>query len=205
MINFTDLISFSEKLTALTLALTALSVALVKPIKWFLAKDKYAGLRDSGELQLILDKTREAVKAERVLLFCAHDSGKLPRVGHPYYVTLVEGSLANIEEKERLFFKYDKMRVDSSYRSMMVRLIDSSHDKVSIVTSQEPEGMLKTTYVKEGIHFAEVHLLKNRGKKGIYFMSVSTKAADGFSDFDLLAIGETVSAAKNKMAEKKWL
>lgn len=114
---------------------------------------------------LITDST-----VQRALVLRLTNGGGEPLPGRTYYATVVVSAVD--ETRKRHATDYNKIEVDETYISMIIRL---RHEKrLQILTSALPVGsLLKSLYDSEGVKFSEVHYLAST-LDATYYISFAT-------------------------------
>ena len=121
----------------------------------------------------------------RVLIFSGHDSGGLPRVGSPFWVTVLHW-VAHPHNNAKKLSCYENVSVDLPYISMLVSSLKEG--MVFLTTSEMPECLLKTHYQAEGVSQSLIIYLGIRDKS-MFYMSVARYTEDPpFATMDLARI-----------------
>jgi hypothetical protein len=131
-----------------------------KRLKNFIEDSKYCN-------SLCNTLTQEGI-ADRVIIFRAHDSGGIPKLGLPYYVSVVYPSYR--ERHRDKSKRYHNIHVDDPYKDIILDLINKG--KVEIITSELREGMIKDIYEDEGIVYGCLYKLAITNSS-FFYMSIS--------------------------------
>ena len=123
--------------------------------------------------------------ASRVLIFSGHDSGGLPRVGSPFWVTILHW-VAHPRNKPRNLACYENISVDLQYISMLIAA--QKEGMVFLRVTEMPDCLLKNYYQAEEVSQSLIIHLGIR-EKSMFYMSVARYADEKpFATMDLARI-----------------
>lgn len=125
-------------------------------------------IEDSKHCNFLAESIVKDDIADRVFVFRAHDSGGVPKLGMPYYTSVVS-SFYKDKEKDKSK-RYNNIHVDDSYKDTILSLIENN--KVKTSTKKMNEGMLKNIYEDEGIVYGHIYKLAITNNS-FFYMSVS--------------------------------
>jgi len=156
----------------------------------------------------------DETSAERVIVFAGHDSGEIPAVGSPYYISSIYWKVKHdpkfhpgedVEELDENIYSvikdYREISADLHYINM---LLDIQYEGVvRIHTKDLPEDcIMKTYYTMEGVTDA-VLIYLGYSKNNLNYMSVSTFKKAGFTDDDVARIKLKASIMKQEFGFDK--
>lgn len=158
-----EIILNSEVLAAAVTALGGLAIYYFK-----IRKDRFPKyLRDTKLLKIILNSLAHDLGTARLILLEGHNGGGMPKIGRPFYATIIEevaGQLPPIQAD------FEDVELDIAYISMLCDVYTAG--VMAIHTEDLEEGLLKTIYEASGINQSIVFSIGISGKS-LYYCSAN--------------------------------
>ena len=97
-----------------------------------------------------MEKVTKETPADRFLILVGHDSGNIPNPMHPYYSKVLWQNLKNknVKDTETLIRKFDDIKVDVPYISMIIEMLMVGSVKLKV--SEMQDCFLKRAYDDDG-------------------------------------------------------
>jgi len=132
--------------------------------------------------------------ADRVILFVGHNSGGIPRLGSPFYVTMIH----QITAPRVITGEYKDLAVDAEYVKMLLEAMRNT--AVHIDVANMPQCQLKDYYVAEGVTESVVEYLCVKSN-ALYYISYATHNPEGFEHTATTKASLLVNAVRNALAK----
>lgn len=154
----------------------AIILSLSKLIDWYLKRRKVklnekrlkTFIEDTKHSNALSESLTIGKYADRVYTFRAHDSGGIPKLGLPYYTSVVSAYYQNpLRDKSK---RYNNIHVDDNYKDIILELLEK--DKLEIETVNLKEGLLKDILTDEGVVYGHLYKLAITNSS-FFYMSVS--------------------------------
>lgn len=198
-----DAPSLSEQIVIAAIgAVAATAASVLTFIRWLLpwaASRKQAsvadGLRKLSETYKAMSNMREC-GAQRVILWAAHNSGGVPRVGSPFYASAVH---VNVERKYRnVVQEYRQVSVDADYIEMLLGIYANGRHR--FITEQAEPCLLRDLYKAEGVIDSALFYIGIRENQFLY---LSVAKYDGlFNAGELARIGVHADSIRNHLGDR---
>ena len=139
-----------------------------------------SSLMSINTMDSYMEKVTKETPVDRFLILVGHDSGNIPNPMHPYYSKVLWQNLKNknVKDNETLIRKFDAVKVDVPYISMIIEMLMVGSVKLKV--SEMQDCFLKRVYIDEGIKYSEVYFLKHEKADHIYYCSISTTKENEF-------------------------
>lgn len=139
-----------------------------------LKRKEYAyGLRLLGEYKSAIDNGLAKLEyVDRLVIYCGHNGGGIPKPGMPY---TVRGVYAWSKRGDDLYTKYNfDLRIDGDYYKMLADLVGRG-SLVNVTTEMPDTSALKSFYVEEKVVASALYLLNiSEEDNALYYVSVAT-------------------------------
>lgn len=131
---------------------------------------------------------------ERFVIFKAHNGGGIIKIGSDLYASCVY-------EDYRSPFKsikdvYQNVSLDKEYVKTLLEIINNK--STTIITSEQPDSLLKTIYEASGVKKAKLFFL-HQDKKYAYYCSVATSNEN--ADFESAKARLTIDLTVDKIKQ----
>ena len=209
----------------ISIVVPSVLAAILAFVKWYLPwrrkvrskgieRKSIKQLRSIQKIYSIMGEQIDETSAERVIVFAGHDSGEIPAVGSPYYISSIYWKVKHdpkfhpgedVEELDENIYgvikDYREISADLHYINMLLDIQDEG--VVRIHTKDLPEDcIMKTYYTLEGVTDAVIIYL-GYSKNNLNYMSVSTFKKAGFTDDDVARIKLKASIMKQEFGFDK--
>jgi len=194
----------------ISIVIPSVLAAILAFIKWYLPwrrksqsktieRKSIKQLRSIQKIYSIMGEQIDETSAERVIVFAGHDSGEIPAVGSPYYISSIYWKVRHdpkfhpgkdVEELDENTYNvikdYREISADLHYINLLLDIQETGMERIH--TKNLPEDcILKTYYTMEGVTDA-VLIFLGYSKNNLNYMSVSTFKKTGFTKDDIARI-----------------
>lgn len=131
-------------------------------------------LLKQDNIQYLIYELRLALNCDRVLFIKTSNGGDVPKMGEPLYITILDESYSDTVGPIKK--DYQKFEVDSSYKRLMLELID----KKAILMSPEDmeDSVLKTIFLANKIDKVLLRSIQTYPKLEFAFLSIQWREKD---------------------------